>query len=168
MFSPFPLAPCRESEPELHEQHWFWLGLNRRDPTGDWSWRWSDGQGVSPGAFGKVSLVGIWGPGGKHIWCCWKCPTLPISLDPQFFYHNFDRSNYDDDDIRTCTVLDLSSLRWVPMQCEAQLDWICKLPKGTRQRAPQTIQAEAAGITWRRMSCGMGERVQGDPRSPPC
>ena len=49
MFSPFPLAHCRESEPELHEQHWFWIGLNRRDPAGDRSWRWSDGLGVSPG-----------------------------------------------------------------------------------------------------------------------
>ncbi|NXJ85344.1 MRC2 protein, partial [Trogon melanurus] len=87
-----------ESEPELHEQHWFWIGLNRRDPAGDRSWRWSDGLG--------------------------------------FFYHNFDRSNYDDDDIRTCAVLDLASLQWMPMQCEAQLDWICKLPKGTRQREP--------------------------------
>lgn len=71
--------------------------------------------------------------GGKiRRW--WKCPTPPISLDPQFFYHNFDRSNYDDDDIRTCAVLDLASLQWMPMQCEAQLDWICKLPKGTQRR----------------------------------
>uniref|UniRef100_A0A8B9TFJ7 Mannose receptor C type 2 n=1 Tax=Anas platyrhynchos TaxID=8839 RepID=A0A8B9TFJ7_ANAPL len=82
-----------ESEPEIHEQHWFWIGLNRRDPAGDRSWRWSDGLG--------------------------------------FFYHNFDRSNYDDDDIRNCAVLDLASLQWMPMQCEAQLDWICKLPKGS-------------------------------------
>lgn len=67
----------------------------------------------------------------------WKsslgAPTLPICLGPQFFYHNFDRSNYDDDDIRNCAVLDLASLQWMPMQCEAQLDWICKLPKGTME-----------------------------------
>ncbi|KAM4756851.1 C-type mannose receptor 2 [Cyanocitta cristata] len=88
-----------ESEPELHEQHWFWIGLNRRDPAGDRSWRWSDGLG--------------------------------------FFYHNFDRSNYDDDDIRSCAVLDLASLQWMPMQCEAQLDWICKLPKGADVKEPE-------------------------------
>ncbi|XP_064329672.1 C-type mannose receptor 2 [Phalacrocorax carbo] len=88
-----------ESEPEIHEQHWFWIGLNRRDPAGDRSWRWSDGLG--------------------------------------FFYRNFDRSNYDDDDIRTCAVLDLASLQWMPMQCEAQLDWICKLPKGADVKEPE-------------------------------
>lgn len=81
-----------------------------------------------------MNPVGIWGAGGGKIRHWWKCPTPPISLDPQFFYHNFDRSNYDDDDIRTCAVLDLASLQWMPMQCEAQLDWICKLPKGTQRR----------------------------------
>ncbi|XP_063816089.1 C-type mannose receptor 2 [Pseudophryne corroboree] len=88
-----------ESEPEIHEQHWFWIGLNRRDPSGDQSWAWSDGQGYS--------------------------------------YHNFDRSNQDDDDIRRCVVLDLSSLQWVALECESQMDWICKLPKGTDIKEPE-------------------------------
>lgn len=47
MFSPLPPGSHSESEPEIHEQHWFWIGLNRRDPAGDRSWRWSDGLGVS-------------------------------------------------------------------------------------------------------------------------
>ncbi|KAH0627011.1 hypothetical protein JD844_002369 [Phrynosoma platyrhinos] len=89
-----------ESEPEIHEQHWFWIGLNRRDPGAERNWRWSDGMGFS--------------------------------------YHNFDRSNHDDDDIRNCVALDLASLQWVPLQCEAQLDWICKLPKGTDVKEPET------------------------------
>lgn len=139
-----PLAPRRESEPELHEQHWFWIGLNRRDPAGDRSWRWSDGLGVSVGGLRHYEPrwhLGCRGRGGGQIRRWWKCPTPPVSLDPQFFYHNFDRSNYDDDDIRTCAVLDLASLQWMPMQCEAQLDWICKLPKGTRgEETPQTLQ----------------------------
>ncbi|XP_038609592.1 C-type mannose receptor 2 isoform X2 [Tachyglossus aculeatus] len=87
-----------ESEPENHEQHWFWIGLNRRDPWTGRSWRWSDGLGYS--------------------------------------YHNFDRSRHDDDDVRSCVVLDLGSLQWVPMQCETQLDWICKIPKGTDVQEP--------------------------------
>ncbi|XP_032332194.1 LOW QUALITY PROTEIN: C-type mannose receptor 2-like, partial [Camelus ferus] len=86
-----------ESEPEIHEQHWFWIGLNRRDPGAGKSWRWSDGLGFS--------------------------------------YHNFDRSRHDDD-IRGCAVLDLASLQWVALQCETQLDWICKIPRGADVREP--------------------------------
>uniref|UniRef100_A0A8D2LRQ8 C-type mannose receptor 2 n=1 Tax=Varanus komodoensis TaxID=61221 RepID=A0A8D2LRQ8_VARKO len=82
-----------ESEPEIHEQHWFWIGLNRRNPRAE-NWQWSDGLGFS--------------------------------------YYNFDRSNHDDDDIRNCAALDLATLQWMPLQCEVQLDWICKLPKGDR------------------------------------
>lgn len=36
---------CRESED--HEQQWFWIGLNRRNPTDNNSWKWSDGMAVS-------------------------------------------------------------------------------------------------------------------------
>ncbi|KAK2110916.1 hypothetical protein P7K49_010662 [Saguinus oedipus] len=53
-----------------------------------------------------------------------------------FSYHNFDRSRHDDDDIRGCAVLDLASLQWVAMQCDTQLDWICKIPRGTDVREP--------------------------------
>ncbi|XP_039204111.1 C-type mannose receptor 2 isoform X1 [Crotalus tigris] len=89
-----------ESEPDTHEQHWFWIGLNRRSPRTGGSWSWSDGVGFS--------------------------------------YHNFDRSNHDDDDIRNCVALNFASLQWVPLQCEIKLDWICKLPKGTEVKEPET------------------------------
>lgn len=34
-------------ESEEHEQHWFWIGLNRRNPMDNGSWKWSDGLVVS-------------------------------------------------------------------------------------------------------------------------
>lgn len=70
VYSPVPLTPHRESEPGLHEQHWFWIGLNRRDPTGDQSWRWSDGLGVSPGGIWVVkgaNLVLVEMPNTAHL-----------------------------------------------------------------------------------------------------
>lgn len=39
-------------------------------------------------------------------------------------------------------MLDLASLQWMPMQCEAQLDWICKLPKGTGKGVPKPISCD--------------------------
>ena len=34
-------------ESEDHEQHWFWIGLNCRNPMDNGSWKWSDGLAVS-------------------------------------------------------------------------------------------------------------------------
>ncbi|MBN3312067.1 MRC2 protein, partial [Atractosteus spatula] len=85
-------------ESEDHEQHWFWIGLNRRNPADKGSWKWSDGLGYS--------------------------------------YHNFGRYYYEYD-IRQCAVADLGTMQWLAMQCESELDWICKIPKGTDVKQPE-------------------------------
>uniref|UniRef100_A0A665USI8 Mannose receptor, C type 2 n=1 Tax=Echeneis naucrates TaxID=173247 RepID=A0A665USI8_ECHNA len=77
-------------ESEDHEQHWFWIGLNRRNPTDNGSWRWSDGLA--------------------------------------FTYQNFGRYYYN---IRQCAAADLGTMTWLAMHCDSELDWICKLPRGT-------------------------------------
>ncbi|XP_039595978.1 C-type mannose receptor 2 isoform X1 [Polypterus senegalus] len=82
---------------EDHEQHWFWIGLNRRNPLDNGSWKWSDGLG--------------------------------------FAYHNFGR--HYEYDIRQCAVTDLGTMQWLPMQCESELDWICKIPKGSIVKEPE-------------------------------
>uniref|UniRef100_A0A8C9TTG1 Mannose receptor C-type 2 n=1 Tax=Scleropages formosus TaxID=113540 RepID=A0A8C9TTG1_SCLFO len=90
-------------ESEDHEQHWFWIGLNRRNPVDKGSWKWSDGLGYS--------------------------------------YHNFGRDYYDYND-RQCAVADLGTMQWLAMQCESQLDWICKVPKGTVVKEPEEGESD--------------------------
>ncbi|XP_029014189.1 C-type mannose receptor 2 [Betta splendens] len=40
-------------ESEDHEQHWFWIGLNRRNPMDNGSWKWSDGLALTYQNFGR-------------------------------------------------------------------------------------------------------------------
>ncbi|KAG7492263.1 hypothetical protein MATL_G00012690 [Megalops atlanticus] len=95
-------------ESEDLEQHWFWIGLNRRNPMDKGSWKWSDGLGYS--------------------------------------YNNFGRYYYEYD-IRQCAVADLGTMQWLAMQCESELDWICKIPKGTEEKEPEVIE-ETGSKEW--------------------
>ncbi|KAJ8414330.1 hypothetical protein AAFF_G00052000 [Aldrovandia affinis] len=90
------------------EKHWFWIGLNRRNPLDKGSWKWSDGLGYS--------------------------------------YHNFGRYYYEYEN-RECAVADLSTMQWLAMQCEYELDWICKMPKGSTEKEPE-VEEESGGKEW--------------------
>ncbi|KAM9393770.1 C-type mannose receptor 2 [Pholidichthys leucotaenia] len=87
-------------ESEEHEQHWFWIGLNRRNPLDNDSWKWSDGLAVT--------------------------------------YQNFGRY---DSNIRQCAATDLGSMTWLAMNCDSDLDWICKIPRGSAEKEPENSEA---------------------------
>ncbi|XP_075894955.1 C-type mannose receptor 2 [Nelusetta ayraudi] len=91
------------------EQHWFWIGLNRRNPMDNGSWKWSDGLALT--------------------------------------YQNFARYYYN---IRQCAAADLGSMTWLAMHCDAEMDWICKIPRGSVEKEPEiskgTTSAEWIGF----------------------
>ncbi|KAF7657747.1 hypothetical protein LDENG_00022320 [Lucifuga dentata] len=85
------------------EQHWFWIGLNRRNPMDKGSWKWSDGLAYT--------------------------------------YQNFGRYYYN---IRQCAAADLGSMTWLAMHCESELDWICKIPRGTFEKEPEVSEGTSS------------------------
>uniref|UniRef100_A0A8K9WRK9 Mannose receptor C-type 2 n=1 Tax=Oncorhynchus mykiss TaxID=8022 RepID=A0A8K9WRK9_ONCMY len=90
-------------ESEDHEQRWFWIGLNRRNPMDNGSWKWSDGLAYT--------------------------------------YQNFGRYNYN---VRQCAAADLGTMTWLAMRCDAELDWICKIPKGNRRQGSPWVGFQEA------------------------
>lgn len=56
--------------------------------------------------------------------------TQPVYslLVSQLTYQNFGRYYYN---IRQCAAADLGTMSWLAMHCDSDLDWICKLPRGT-------------------------------------
>uniref|UniRef100_A0A3Q3EI28 Mannose receptor, C-type 2 n=1 Tax=Labrus bergylta TaxID=56723 RepID=A0A3Q3EI28_9LABR len=89
-------------ESEDHEQLWFWIGLNRRNPMDNGSWKWSDG----------LSLT----------------------------YQNFGRYYYN---IRQCAAADLGTMTWLAMHCDSDLDWICKIPRGSVEKEPEVSEGQS-------------------------
>uniref|UniRef100_A0A4W6FIQ0 Mannose receptor C-type 2 n=1 Tax=Lates calcarifer TaxID=8187 RepID=A0A4W6FIQ0_LATCA len=90
-------------ESEDHEQHWFWIGLNRRNPMDNGSWKWSDGLA--------------------------------------FTYQNFGRYYYN---IRQCAAADLGTMTWLAMHCDSELDWICKIPRGSVEKEPEVSEGTSS------------------------
>ncbi|XP_039901209.1 C-type mannose receptor 2 isoform X2 [Simochromis diagramma] len=90
-------------ESEEHEQHWFWIGLNRRNPMDNGSWKWSDGLALT--------------------------------------YQNFGRYYYN---IRQCAAADLGSMTWLAMHCDSELDWICKIPRGSVEKVPEITEGTSS------------------------
>lgn len=59
-------------------------------------------------------------------------------LVSQLTYLNFGRYSYN---VRQCAAADLGTMTWLAMHCETDLNWICKIPRGTT--APNLLHPPA-------------------------
>lgn len=48
-------------------------------------------------------------------------------------YQNFGRYY---NNIRQCAAADLGTMTWLAMHCDSEMDWICKIPRGTTAVVP--------------------------------
>ncbi|XP_077176073.1 lymphocyte antigen 75 [Paroedura picta] len=110
----------------ISDDRWVWIGLNKRNPDYLGSWQWSDNKPVS---------------------------TVLMSREFQ----------EDDYDVRDCAAF--KSLRrkrrpyWLPyllentehfylkpFRCDAKLEWVCQITKGTKIKYPEWYKPDEDGI----------------------
>nr|XP_012807954.2 lymphocyte antigen 75 [Jaculus jaculus] len=104
-------------------QRWLWIGLNKRSPDLQGSWQWSD--------------------------------QTPVST---FLIENEFQQDYD---VRDCAAVKIMYKPWRrgwllhdngefihlrPFACDAALEWVCQIPKGSTPKIPDWYNPERAGI----------------------
>lgn len=104
-------------------QRWLWIGLNKRSPDLQGSWQWSD-----------------------------RTPVSAVIMDWEF---------QQDYDIRDCAAVKVLDTPWhrawhfydereyaylKPFACDAKLEWVCQIPKGSTPQMPDWYNPERTGI----------------------
>ncbi|XP_023658327.2 lymphocyte antigen 75 isoform X2 [Paramormyrops kingsleyae] len=106
------------------QDRYFWSGLNRRSATSENSWEWSNGRPVS--IFSKELQ--------EDDEFNRDCAAFKIrrrqSLDPEpYYYHwmfNYYRYHYREEPAYL-----------TPFHCDAQLEWVCQIPRGKSETIPE-------------------------------
>ncbi|XP_056464674.1 lymphocyte antigen 75 [Gadus chalcogrammus] len=101
----------------ISDNRFFWVGLNRRNPT-DRSWTWSDGRPVSMGI-----LHQDFHSDDAYSRDCTAFKTMKTSLKLLFesLFHDIDPWPF----------------YATPFHCDAQLEWVCQIPRGVKPKVPE-------------------------------
>ncbi|XP_063329661.1 lymphocyte antigen 75 [Pelmatolapia mariae] len=101
----------------ISNNRYFWVGLNRRNPA-DRSWQWSDGRPVSL----DISYRNFY-EDDAYDRDCTAFKTMKSSLKHVFYY----------------LLHDLSPIPFYPrpFHCDAQLEWVCQIPRGVAPKTPE-------------------------------
>uniref|UniRef100_A0A1A7YTD8 Lymphocyte antigen 75 n=1 Tax=Iconisemion striatum TaxID=60296 RepID=A0A1A7YTD8_9TELE len=101
----------------ISNDRYFWVGLNRRNPA-DVSWQWSDGRPVS-----FDTLHHEFHEDDVYTRDCTAFKSLQSSLTHMIMYLIHDIS--------------LTPFLATPFHCEAQLEWVCQIPRGKTPKQPE-------------------------------
>ncbi|KAJ8282372.1 hypothetical protein COCON_G00048910 [Conger conger] len=101
----------------ISNDRYFWIGLNRRNPLSGNAWEWSDGRAVS-----SVFFTGELQEDDEYNRDCVALKTMKRSyLSFLLLLHGYSLQHF------------LAS----NFHCEAQLEWVCQIPRGKTPRTPE-------------------------------
>ncbi|XP_064183475.1 lymphocyte antigen 75 [Anguilla rostrata] len=100
----------------ISNDRYFWIGLNRRNPASGNAWEWSDGRPVS-----SVIFSGELQEDDEYNRECVALKTMRRS------YLSF---------ILLLRGHSLQQFFASPFHCDAQLEWVCQIPRGKTPRTP--------------------------------
>ncbi|XP_023695795.2 lymphocyte antigen 75-like [Paramormyrops kingsleyae] len=93
---------------------YFWIGLNRRNPSAEDTWEWSDGRPVSTSIFqGEFLEEDVYNR---------ECTAFKMQVRSTFFLF---------------LNLPLRTFYASPFSCAAQLEWVCQIPRGKTPETPE-------------------------------
>ncbi|KAI1898277.1 hypothetical protein AGOR_G00070670 [Albula goreensis] len=102
----------------ISNDRYFWIGLNRRNPRTGNAWEWSDGRPVStvvfPEEFHKDDDY-------NRDCTAFRTRRLPTMLMLHILLRN----------------LPMRSFYAIPFHCDAQLEWVCQIPRGKKPLTPE-------------------------------
>uniref|UniRef100_A0A8C7YJW1 Lymphocyte antigen 75 n=1 Tax=Oryzias sinensis TaxID=183150 RepID=A0A8C7YJW1_9TELE len=101
----------------ISNNRFFWVGLNRRNPDG-YSWQWSDGRPVSMDVLHQDFLED-----DEYSRDCTAFKTARSSLTHLLMYVLHD--------------IVVTPFYARPFHCDAQLEWVCQIPRGINPQKPE-------------------------------
>ncbi|XP_071978038.1 lymphocyte antigen 75 [Engystomops pustulosus] len=100
-------------------KRWIWLGLNKRNLG---NWEWSDGRAISSTVLSDFQ---------EEDYSLRDCAAFEVNLPKRMYWMGIMDLAYPE-----------TNYRLKPFHCEAQLDWVCQIPKGTPQKTPDWYQPD--------------------------
>ncbi|XP_077128977.1 lymphocyte antigen 75 [Ranitomeya variabilis] len=99
---------------------WIWLGLNKRNLG---SWEWSDGRPISSTLLSDFQ---------EEDYALRDCAALEINLPKRMYWMG---------------ILDQTetTYRLKAFHCDAELEWVCQVPKGAPPKTPVWYQPDRSG-----------------------
>ncbi|XP_060543969.1 lymphocyte antigen 75 [Pantherophis guttatus] len=111
----------------ISDDRWVWIGLNKRNPELLGSWQWSDDKPVS-----TVVMPLEFREDDYDIRDCAAIKTLGLKRRPWWHFYLYEAREEE--------------FYLKPFHCDAKLEWVCQITKGSTPKTPEWYKPDEEGI----------------------